>query len=211
MAYDLEEQEQIDAIKGWWNQYGKLVMLGVIVFLLTIAAFQGWRYYRAQQADRAATLFMQLDEAERAPDAKRVRDIAAQIIDKHGSTQYAGLAALAAAKAGVTTGETEDAKKNLQWAVDHAKDEDMRDVARLRLAGVLLDEKKYDEALKILAVKTGEPYAMLYSDLRGDVLAAAGKPAEARAAYQLALEKSEPNSSYRRLIEIKLDALGDAK
>ncbi|MDB5926802.1 MAG: hypothetical protein JWN13_5738 [Betaproteobacteria bacterium] len=211
MAYDLEEQEQIDAIKGWWNQYGKLVMLGVIVFLLTIAAFQGWRYYRAQQADRAATLFMQLDEAERATDAKRVRDIAAQIIDKHGSTQYAGLAALAAAKAGVTTGETEDAKKNLQWAVDHAKDEDMRDVARLRLAGVLLDEKKYDEALKILAVKTGEPYAMLYSDLRGDVLAAAGKPAEARAAYQLALEKSEPNSSYRRLIEIKLDALGDAK
>jgi predicted negative regulator of RcsB-dependent stress response len=211
MAYDLEEQEQIDAIKGWWNQYGKLVMLGVIVFLLTIAAFQGWRYYRAQQADRAATLFMQLDEAERATDAKRVRDIAAQIIDKHGSTQYAGLAALAAAKAGVTTGETEDAKKNLQWAVDHAKDEDMRDVARLRLAGVLLDEKKYDEALKILAVKTGEPYAMLYSDLRGDVLTAAGKPAEARAAYQLALEKSEPNSSYRRLIEIKLDALGDAK
>jgi predicted negative regulator of RcsB-dependent stress response len=211
MAYDLEEQEQIDAIKGWWNQYGKLVMLGVIVFLLTIAAFQGWRYYRAQQADRAATLFMQLDEAERATDAKRVRDIAAQIIDKHGSTQYAGLAALAAAKAGVTTGETEDAKKNLQWAVEHAKDEDMRDVARLRLAGVLLDEKKYDEALKILAVKTGEPYAMLYSDLRGDVLAAAGKPAEARAAYQLALEKSEPNSSYRRLIEIKLDALGEAK
>jgi predicted negative regulator of RcsB-dependent stress response len=211
MAYDLEEQEQIDAIKGWWNQYGKLVMLGAIVFLLTIAAFQGWRYYRAQQADRAATLFMQLDEAERAPDAKRVRDIAAQIIDKHGSTQYAGLAALAAAKAGVTTGETEDAKKNLQWAVDHAKDEDMRDVARLRLAGVLLDEKKYDEALRILAVKTGEPYAMLYSDLRGDVLAAAGKHAEARAAYQLALEKSEPSSSYRRLIEIKLDALGEAK
>ncbi|MGZ5093488.1 MAG: YfgM family protein [Burkholderiales bacterium] len=211
MAYDLEEQEQIDAIKAWWNQYGKLVMLGVIAFLLTIAAFQGWRYYRAQQADRAATLFMQLDEAERATDAKRVRDIAAQIIDKHGSTQYAGLAALAAAKAGVTTGETEDAKKNLQWAVDHAKDEDMRDVARLRLAGVLLDEKKYDEALKILAVKTGESYAMLYSDLRGDVLAAAGKPAEARAAYQLALEKSEPNSSYRRLIEIKLDALGEAK
>jgi predicted negative regulator of RcsB-dependent stress response len=65
--------------------------------------------------------------------------------------------------------------------------------------------------LKILAVKTGESYAMLYSDLRGDVLAAAGKPAEARAAYQLALEKSEPNTSYRRLIEIKLDALGEAK
>src|ERR1700693_4620855 len=115
MAYDLEEQEQIDAIKGWWGQYGKLVILAAIAFLFTIAAFQGWRYYRAQQAERAATLFMQLDEAERASDAKRVRDIAAQIIDRHGSTQYAALAALAAGKAGVTTGEVEEAKKNLQW------------------------------------------------------------------------------------------------
>jgi predicted negative regulator of RcsB-dependent stress response len=211
MAYDLEEQEQIDAIKGWWGQYGKLVMLAAIAFLFTIAAFQGWRYYRAQQAERAATLFMQLDEAERASDAKRVRDIAAQIIDRHGSTQYAALAALAAGKAGVTTGEVDDAKKNLQWAVDHAKDEDMRAVARLRLAGILLDEKKYDDALKLLSANTAESFAMLYADLRGDVLSAAGKPAEARAAYQLALEKSEPSSSYRRLIEVKLDAMGEAK
>jgi predicted negative regulator of RcsB-dependent stress response len=211
MAYDLEEQEQIDAIKGWWGQYGKLVILAAIAFLFTIAAFQGWRYYRAQQAERAATLFMQLDEAERASDAKRVRDIAAQIIDRHGSTQYAALAALAAGKAGVTTGEVEEAKKNLQWAVDHARDEDMRAVARLRLAGILLDEKKYDDALKLLSAQTGESFAMLYADLRGDVLAAAGKPAEARAAYKLALEKSEPSSSYRRLIEVKLDAMGEAQ
>jgi predicted negative regulator of RcsB-dependent stress response len=211
MAYDLEEQEQIDAIKGWWGEYGKIVILGAIAFLVTIAAFQGWRYYRAQQAERAATLFMQLDEAERASDSKRVRDIAAQIIDRHGATQYAALAAFAAAKAGVNTGEVEDAKKNLQWALDHAKDEDMRDVARLRLAGILLDEKKYDDALKLLSTKTAESYAMLYADLRGDVLAAAGKPAEARTAYQLALDKSEPNSSYRRLMEVKLDALGEAK
>jgi predicted negative regulator of RcsB-dependent stress response len=211
MAYDLEEQEQIDAIKGWWREYGKLVILGGIACMVIFAAFQGWRYYRSQQAEQAATLFMQLDEAARANDAKRVRDIAAQIIEKQGSTQYAGLAALAAAKASVTTGEIEDAKKNLQWAVDHAKDEDLRDLARLRLAGVLLDEKKYDDALKVLSVKSGESYAVLYSDLRGDVLAAAGKPAEARAAYQLALDKSDPNSSYRQLIEIKLDALGEAK
>jgi predicted negative regulator of RcsB-dependent stress response len=211
MAYDLEEQEQIDAIKGWWNDNGKLVMLAVIACLVTIAAFQGWRYYRAQQAERAASLYAQLSEAERAGDSKRVRDIAGQIIDRYGSSQYAGMAALAAAKAGVATGETEDAKKRLQWASEHAKEDELRDIARLRLAGVLLDDKKYDEALKLLSAKTGDAFVILYADMRGDVLSAQGKPAQARAAYQIALDKSEPNSNYRRLIELKIDALGEAK
>jgi predicted negative regulator of RcsB-dependent stress response len=211
MAYDLEEQEQLDAIKGWWNDYGKLVMLAVVACLVTLAAFQGWRYYKAQQAERAAALYTQLDQAERANESKKVRDIAVQLIDKHGSTQYAGMAALSAAKASFTTGELEEAKKNLEWATKNARDEEMRDVARLRLAGVLLDEKKYDEALKLLATEPKASYAALYADLRGDVLSAQGKSVEARAAYQLALDKSDARSQYRPLIEMKLDALGQAK
>ena len=211
MAYDLEEQEQIDAIKAWWTDYGKLVMLGLTACLLTIAGFQGWRYYKAQQIERAATLYVQLEQAEQAGQHKTVREIAARIIDKHASTQYAGMAALSAAKAGVLTGELEDARKNLQWASDKAREEEMRDVARLRLAYVLLDEKKYDEALKLLAAKSTEAYAPLYADLRGDVLAAQGKLAEARSAYQAALEKVDAANRYRGVIELKLDALGDAK
>lgn len=211
MAYDLEEQEHIDALKAWWQQYGNLIVLAVLACLVTIAAFQGWRYYRAQQTERAAALFSQLSEAERANEAKKVRDIAAQIVEKHASTQYASMAALAAAKAGFTTGEIEDAKKNLQWAMEKAREPEMREVARLRLAGILLDEKKHDEALKLLTAKPQDAYAALYADLRGDILTAQDKPAEARAAYQLALEKSEAGSRYRPLIELKLDALGEAK
>jgi predicted negative regulator of RcsB-dependent stress response len=211
MALDLEEQEQLETLKAWWSDHGKLVVTIAIVSALAVSAFQGWRYYSAQQAERAATLYIQLGEAERTNDAKRVRDIASQIIARHASTQYAGMAALTAAKAGVATGEVEEAKKNLQWVVDHAKEAQMRDVARLRLAGVLLDEKKYDEALKLLANQPADSYAMLYADMRGDVLTAQQKTAEARAAYQLALDKSDATSSYRRLIEVKLDALGEGK
>ena len=211
MAYDLEEQEQIDAIKAWWKENARLVMLAVIACLVTIAAFQGWRYYRAQQAERSAALFTQLEQAERAADTKKVRDIAAQIIASYGSTQYAGMAALASAKASFLTGEVEEAKKTLQWTADKAREEEMRDLARLRLAGILLDEKKHDDALKLLSAKPTDAYAGLYGDLRGDVLTAQGKPAEARAAYQSALEKSDAASPYRRLIEMKLDALGEAK
>lgn len=211
MAYDLEEQEQIDTIKDWWRENGKLVILGVIACALTIGAFQGWRYYKAQQAERAAVLFSQLDQAERAGDAKKVRDIGAQIISNYDSTRYAGMAALSAAKASFLTGELEEAKKTLQWAVDKAKEEELRDVARLRLAGILLDEKKHDDALKLLASKPRDAYAALYEDLKGDVLAAQGKAEEARAAYRLALQKSDQSGSYRQLIELKLDSLGEAK
>jgi predicted negative regulator of RcsB-dependent stress response len=211
MAYDLEEQEQLENIKAWWRQYGTLVTLGVVACLVTIAAVQGWRYYRTQNAEQASVLYSQLDQAERSNDHKKVRDIAAQLIDKYGSTQYAGMAALSAAKASFTTGELEEAKKNLQWTVDHARDEEMRDVARLRLAGIFLDQKKYDEALKLISAEPRPAYTALYADMRGDILSAQGKAAEARAAYQIALDKSDARSQYRPLIEMKLDAMGHAK
>ena len=211
MAYDLEEQEQLENIKSWWKQYGNLVTLAVIACLVTIAAVQGWRYYRTQKTEQASVLYSQLDQAERLNESKKVRDIAAQLIDKYGSTQYAGMAALSAAKASFTTGELDEAKKNLRWAIDHARDEEMRDVARLRLAGILLDQKKYDEALKLLSAEPRPAYVALYADLRGDVLSAQGKATEARTAYQLALDKSDARSQYRPLIEMKLDAVGHAK
>lgn len=211
MAYDLEEQEQLDAIKAWWNQYGNLIVVAVVAVAVGVAGYQGWRYYRASQSIGAATLYGQLDQAARANDAKRVKDISAQIVDRYGSTVYGGLAALAAAKAAFTTGDLEAAEKQLRWAAEHAKEKEQRDIARLRLAGVLLDRKKPDEALKTLDEKPADGYTALYADLRGDILAAQGKRADAAAAYRTALEKSEQGSAYRQVVEIKLDALGEAK
>lgn len=209
MAYDLEEQEQIAEIKAWWKRYGNLVLLATTAALLTVAAHQGWRYYRHQQGLSAITLYEQLEQAERAAEHKKVRDIAAQITNKYGPTVYATMAALASAKAAFLTGDLATAKAQLQWVVDNARDDEIKDIARLRLAGVLLDEKNYDAALKVLEKQPVESLAGLYADLKGDILAAQGKHAEARSAYQLALDKSESGSAYRATIQLKLDALGE--
>jgi predicted negative regulator of RcsB-dependent stress response len=179
--------------------------------LLTIAAFQGSRYYRHQQSLAAVTLYEQLVQAERANEHKKVRDIAVQITDKYARTPYAAMAALSAARASFESGDLAGSKTQLQWVIDNAREDELRDVARLRLAGVLLDEKKYDEALALVNAGHSPAFSGLYADLKGDILLAQGKPGEARGAYQQALDKSDARSPYRPMIQAKLDALGDAK
>ncbi|MBM3358915.1 MAG: tetratricopeptide repeat protein [Betaproteobacteria bacterium] len=211
MAYDLQEQEQIEEVKAWWKEHGRLVILAVSVAVITISALQGWRYYRHSQALAAVTLYGQLESAEHAGEHKKVRDIAQQIIARYGSTPYAAFAALSAARAGFDTGDLAGAKSSLQWAMERAREQEIKDLARMRLAGVLLDEKSYAEALKLLETKPVESMTGLYADLKGDILLAQGKIAEARSAYQLALDRSDGSSPYRNTIQLKLDALGEAK
>lgn len=211
MAYDLEEQEQIASLKAWWKDYGNLVVAGAAACALSVAGWQGWRYYQSSQAIGAVTLYEQLDLAERAGDHKRVRDIAAQITGKYGSTSYGAFAALSAARASFDTGDLAGAKSHLQWVIDNVKEDEIRDVARLRLAGVLLDEKNTEEALKLVEAKPVESMTGLYADRKGDILLAQGKRAEARSAYQLALDRSEAESPYRATLQLKLDALGESK
>lgn len=211
MAYDLEEQEQLAEIKAWWKQYGRLVIVAVVAGLLAVGSVQGWRYYRNSQMAGAAALFEQQQRAERINDQKRLRDIAVQIVERYPSTQYAVLAALAAAKVDFDTGDLAAAGKRLQWVIENAREEEARDVARLRLARILLDEKNAAEALQLLENKHAESFAGLYADVKGDVLVALGKRQEARAAYQLALDKSEAASPLRQILQLKLDSLGDGK
>ena len=211
MAYDLEEQEQIAAIKSWWGEYGNAVMIAVAACALSLAGYQGWRYYQHSQAAGAVALYEQLEQAERAGDRKKVRDIAVQITGKYGSTMYGTFAALSSARASFESGDLAAAKSQLQWVMDNTKEDEIRDVARLRLAGVLLDEKNYAEALKLVDTKPVESMTGLYADLKGDILFSQDMKAEARSAYQLALDKSEAGSAYRSAIQLKLDALGEAK
>jgi predicted negative regulator of RcsB-dependent stress response len=211
MAFDHQEQEQIDEIKAWWKHYGNHVLLAVITVALIIAGYYGWRHYKGGQSMAAASLYEQLNDAERANDHKKVRDIAGRITDKYSSTVYGVFAALSAARASVESGDVAGAKAQLTWVMQNAGEDEARDIARLRMAAVLLDEKNYAEALKQLETKPVEPMTALYADLRGDILAAQGKKDDARSAYQLALDRSEAGSPNRGIIQLKLDALGESK
>ena len=211
MAFDLEEQEQIAELKQFWKQYGTLIVTLAVAALVAFAGMQGWRYYKNSQSEQASALFTKFGEAVRKNDVKEIRALGKQVMDGFGSTAYGPTAALLLAKANYENGDAAAAAGQLQWAIDKAKDDETAEVARLRLASIWLDEKKYEEALKLLETKHSTAMETLYADLRGDVMLAQGKSAEARAAYKMAIEKSLPNSSYRSVVQIKLDALGGAK
>jgi predicted negative regulator of RcsB-dependent stress response len=210
-VYDLEEQEQIDELKAWWKQYGKLVIAAIAALLVGLAAVQGWHYYRQQQSLQAAGLYAEMKQALQDNDVKKAKASAGVIMDKFSSSGYAPMAALMSAKLSFDAGDLASAKAQLQWAIDHAREDELKDLARLRLAAVALDEKKYAEALQLLEAKHAESFDNLYADLKGDVFVAQGNQAEARAAYQTALDKSDAGSQYRGVIQLKMDALGDAK
>lgn len=206
--YDLQEQEQIDALKAWWKENRRVVILTVTAFVVAIAGVQGWRYYQQSQAQQAAKLYGALQQLVPENNAKKIREAAATLIDKFSSTAYAPRAALIAAKVNYQAGDAQSAKAQLQWVIDHAAEDELQDIARLRLAGMLLDEKNYAQVLQLLEAKHSPAYDAFYLDLKGDVLLAQGKPAEARGAYQAAFDKIDKKSNYRDLIQIKLDALG---
>jgi predicted negative regulator of RcsB-dependent stress response len=206
--YDLEEQEQLSSLQAWWKQYGALLIGGLALGLAAIAGYQGWLWYQERQAHQASAAYSALLKRAEQGDRKAVGAAANALVADHARSGYAVLGSLTAARMHFDAGDLASAKTHLQWIVDHARDEDMKSLARFRLAGILLDEKKLDDALKLLDTKPEDPLANLIADLRGDVLVAKGSTAEARAAYQAALEKTDARSPYRNLIQIKIDALG---
>lgn len=209
--YDLEEQEQIAALKAFWKEYGRLVIAGISAFVIGVAGVQGWRYYQRTTAEQASGLYAKLEDAVNKGDVNEIRAMGTEIQSRFGSTAYASMAALVMAKTEYEDGKVESAAKQLEWALEHAKSEDVRAIARLRLAAVVLDQDKHEQALKLLDAPVTDAFTPLYSDLRGDVLVGLGKVAEARAAYQQALDKSPPASTWRNIVQLKLDALGTSQ
>ena len=209
-VYDLEEQEKLDDLKAWWEQNSKYVSAAVLVVALVVIGVQGWRWYQRTQAEQASVLYQAVSQAARANDVSKAKEPASQIVDRYARTAYAPRAALLYAKMLYDSGDKAGARAQLQWVVDHPSGDELKAIARFRLAQAMLDEKQYDDALKTLDVKTDDAFAGLFADLKDDILAAAGKSAEAKSAYETALAKIDPKSPYRAFVQVKFDALGGA-
>ena len=194
MAYDLQEQEQLDELKAWWGKYGNLILTVATVVLLGFAAYNGWRWYQRNQAEEAAGVYAEFERAMTAREAERVKTLSATLTDKYARPSMARWLRCKARAGMRRTADPASARTRLQWVVDHADHPEIVAIARVRLAGVLLDEKQFDEALKVLDSAGAGCHATAIADRRGDILFAQNKIEEARAAYRDALGQSRMQS-----------------
>lgn len=209
-ALDLEEQEQLDAIKSFWKRYGNLITWVIILALGAFAAWNGWNWWQREQAAKAAAMFDELDRAAQAGEIDKAARAFTDLKERYPRTAYAQQAGLLAAKVQSEKGQNDAARASLGWVAEHAIEDEYRTIARLRLAGLQMDARQFDEALKSLDAATAPAFAALAADRRGDVLSAMGRKDEARAAYEKAWKELPATVDYRRLVEAKLTALGAA-
>ncbi len=208
MPLDLEEQEQVDELKAWWNQWGTLITAALLAAAVAFAGWQGWNWYQREEAVKAATLYENLARAVQANDAKAVRDAGGSLVESYPRTLYASMGALLSARYYFEKADLKSAKAQLEWVIDRSGSDDLRDLARVRLGGILLDEKAYDEALRLAEAPHRAAYDAQYAALKGDVQAAKNQREEAKASYKVALEKAKDDAAFRESVRLRLDALG---
>lgn len=205
---DLQEQEQIDALRAFWKQYGNLITWTLILALGAFAAWNGWNWYQRDQAQKAGAMFDELERAAQAGDADRASRVFGDLKERFARTAYAPQGGLLAAKVLAEKGRSADAITGLQWVAGNAPEDEVRTIARMRLAGLMADAGQHDAALKELDAATASGFEALVADRRGDVLMAMGRKDDAAKAYRLAWDKMAATVQYRTLIEIKLTSLG---
>lgn len=210
MAYDLEEQEQIDTLKAWWKQYGNLITWLLIAALSSFAAWTAWKNYQLGQASQASTIYEEVQRAAALKDNAKVQGASANLVTKFAATSYATMAALTAAKTAFDANDLKTAKTQLSWVVDHGHTKEFQALAKLRLAAIFLDEKNLDEALKTLSGEFPAEFEADVLDRKADVFVAQNKLKEARETYKSALDKMGEKHVGKQLVQIKLDALGGA-
>ena len=208
---NLEEQDQLDALKHFWSRFGNAISAVLLLVVLALAGWNGYRYWQARQAAQASAMFDEVERAAGASDLVLAQRAFDDMKQRYASTSYAPQAGLLVAKLAIDGGKDDaaaTASAALQWVADNATDEGYRVVAALRLAALMVEAQQFEQAQKLLESVQAEAFVGLAQDRLGDVYALQNKPAEAKAAYLKAFSALDADSEYRRLIKIKLNALG---
>jgi len=205
---DLEEQEQLDQIKHFWKQYGNAITWLLIVVMSAFASWNFYHYWQRSQAQQAAALFDEVDRAVMAADTARMDRVFSDMKDKFAATAYAQQAGLLVARQYNNLGKTDAAKAALAWVAEQSSDAGYQALARLRLAAISMESKNFEEALKLLAMSYPASFEALVADRKGDVFALQNDKAKAVAEYEKAFRLFDQRTEYRRLVEVKLNALG---
>lgn len=205
---DLEEQEQLDQLKHFWKQYGNPITWALIAVLTAFASWNFYQYWQRSQAVQAAAMYDEVERVVASGDSAKIDRAFADITDRFASTTYAPQAGLLVAKQHFAAGNLDAASTALRWVMDHSKDPGYQTIAKLRLAGVLMDRQSYDDALKVLSSPSAPEFEALVLDRQGDIYLLQGKNPEAIVAFKGAYDKFAERTEYRRLVEVKLNALG---
>ncbi len=200
------EEEQIEAIKNWWKENGRAIILGLV---LGIAGIGGYRYWEANVEEQAKLASMQFEEvvALSGKDKDKFSAKLKQIESQQAGNSYADLAAFVAAKKLVEDGKYSAAVEQLQWIIKNSKQDGFVHIARIRLAKVLLQMNKANEALTLIKDVKASGFDSTYAELRGDIYTALKSYSNARVEYQLALSGLNPGARRRSMVEMKLNNL----
>lgn len=207
MSSHLSEEEQVEALKKWWKENGKAIIAGAVLGIGLVGGWQAWERYSQGQARIASAYYEEFMLAAKSGDASALNQ-GERLLEKHGDSTYARFAALELAALHYRDGERAKARERLQWVMDSASEQALRQVARLRLARMLVDDDELDQASGLLSAAPDDSFAGEFAALRGDIALAKGDKAGARAAYQEALLKGAGDTS---LIRMKLAEIGDAE
>jgi len=202
------EEEQIEAIKRWWERNGKFVILGVIVVIASVVGTRAWQNFELTNSGKVSAqydLMMKEIEDDRIDSAiQRGKDI----IDNNSEMMYATLAALAIAKLHINTSEYEQAVERLKWALNKTTTGELQHIIRLRLARALLAAGQLNEALSYANFPQPDKFSAQYAVVKGDIYYKKGELASAQTAYKSAIDDKELGSQLRTFVQTKLDDLG---
>jgi len=208
LASYFSEDEQFEQLKAWWKRNGIALIAGVLLGVSFVVGNNLWKKYRAEQAETASALYEQMMIGYTQKQVDTAQAAGGKLMQDYTSTPYAGKAALYMARISFETADMRSARAQLQWAIDNATEPATVHTARLRLARIMEDSGELDQALQLIDVSDTGGFGSEYEEARGDLLVAKGEVAEARSAYQRALNKLPPGSTYGKILQIKLADLG---